>query len=107
MFETDAASLGNPTAFDLVLAIECDPVPVLEEDRDKQGNLKTVKVESVRYSMLTSMLLNELQKERRLNAEQTLQLREMARLTASLEKRLASVESTIAGNPPVATAYSQ
>ena len=65
------------------------------------------KVESVRYSMLTSMLLNELQKERRLNAEQTLQLREMARLTASLEKRLASVESTIAGNPPVATAYSQ
>ncbi len=34
VFETSAASLENPTSFDWVLAIECDPVPVIEEDRD-------------------------------------------------------------------------
>jgi hypothetical protein len=32
-FEINPASLGSPTAFDWMLTIECDPVPVIEEDR--------------------------------------------------------------------------
>jgi len=31
VFETSAASLGDPISFDWVVAVECDPVPVTEE----------------------------------------------------------------------------
>jgi hypothetical protein len=58
------------------------------------------KVESVRYSMLTSMLLNELQKETRKNEQQAKQIdhltAQVARQQAAFEQRLAVVERIMA-----------
>jgi len=65
------------------------------------------KVETVRYSMLTSMLLNEVQKQSRANAQQAEQIRRLsaelaverqddASLRGSYEERLARVERTLA-----------
>src|SRR5262249_21375731 len=61
------------------------------------------KVETVRYSMLTSMLLNEVQKQDRENAKQAEQTRQLtadlaaaqqqnARLTSTFEQRLSNLE---------------
>jgi hypothetical protein len=75
------------------------------------------KVESVRYSMLTSMLLNELQKQTKKNEQQTEELREQTRKNelqsekiASLEERLVRLEQVMAakeGNRDLAAAFSR
>src|SRR5262249_48413327 len=67
-----------------LIAEEVAPVYPELVVRDTEG-----RVESVRYSMLTSMLLNELQKQDRKNRQQ-------AEKVAQLEERLARLERTIA-----------
>jgi len=56
------------------------------------------KVQSVRYSMLTSMLLNELQKQARKNEQQAEQIEQLAAQVAAqraaFEQRLAAIERT-------------
>jgi hypothetical protein len=74
--------------------------------RDADG-----KVESVRYSTLTSMLLNELQKTRREMAEMKAgHEREMRAMQTSFEERLSRIERTIAskeGDRNLASALSR
>jgi len=56
------------------------------------------KVETVRYSELTGMLLNELQKQRSENARQAAQVKklsaQMVEMKASFEQRLCALERT-------------
>ena len=72
---------------------------------DADGELETV-----RYSMLTSMLLNEiqkqsaeLQKQKSENAIQAEQMQEMARRTATLEQRLSMMEQAMASRRSIAS----
>jgi hypothetical protein len=70
------------------------------------------KVETVRYSELTGMLLNELQKQRSENARQAAQIKQLsAQMTeakVSFERRLSALEQTIQarnGDHKLATAF--
>jgi len=56
------------------------------------------KIESVRYSMLTSMLLNELQKQSKELQKQTRKNEQQAAKVARLEERLSNLEQLIAAN---------
>jgi hypothetical protein len=58
------------------------------------------RIEGVRYDELAPMLLNEVQKQQRINAAQADQNKAQAARIASLEQQLAGIQTVLAGLAP-------